>query len=481
MALSELKLTTTGTQNPVVFGDLGARTFTHPTVDFDVLTEFSLEEIQSSVDMQTALVAGHITLIDEGGQLVITLEGVVAKWYKDSDLLRPIKDGTGFKFVDSSGTEVLTTRHSGGDFTFSVSGVGNRVLRFDQKQVRFQLDGVAGAESLEVLDSGAGQVFKVDSAGVSTVGGRRKYPAANIDPTSPAPQVGDRYFNTVEGVWRTYFEAPWSSFLSQETHRAQVMYGLFANVLEQEGRYSTSQVMVGLINQIYRDAFELPSPPPSGINVPAFAVVDDLDATGPKLAYWDHTAAQTGWILTQHPWIDPLLMPGHVLDQITEVGSGNSSYSYAMGLLIHLKSNAMVNGMAIKLGSAPHDHAWAIRRSTSPGCAVPPVSTFTDVLASGTHTYSAIEVWESVTGFPAAFQVAVDDWLACMVWIGSGGQTQNVTAGRDAGYFLEDYAEVHGGVYIYQAGPPPGAVPVPNTISYSTIYGIASVDLGAVP
>ena len=56
------KITTTGTSpSTVILYDLGERTFTHPTVDLDLLLEFSLEEIQNSLDLITAIDAGRLT------------------------------------------------------------------------------------------------------------------------------------------------------------------------------------------------------------------------------------------------------------------------------------------------------------------------------------------------------------------------------------------------------------------------------------
>jgi len=201
--------------------------------------------------------------------------------------------------------------------------------------------------------------------------------------------------------------------------------------------------------------------------------------TGPQLAYWDFTAAQSGWILTSYPWANPVLVPGHVLNQIAGVGAGNSAWNFAMGTMLHLNVNAKVNDLTMKFGlGGTTAHAWAVRRSTSPGPTQPAANTFTEVLASGNHTYTTADTWESATGFPAAFNVSADDWLACMAWIGTGGQTANIASLRSAGNLNEDYATVAAGIYVTQAGPAPGAVPVPTNIIATTLYGVVSVDLG---
>lgn len=66
----QILLSTTGTLSPVVIADFGARSFLHPTVNFNLLDEFREDEIQSSVDLQAVLTAGHITLVDDNGNSI---------------------------------------------------------------------------------------------------------------------------------------------------------------------------------------------------------------------------------------------------------------------------------------------------------------------------------------------------------------------------------------------------------------------------
>lgn len=61
----QILLSTTGTLSPVIFIDLGRKTFTHPTIDFDLLTEYFKDDIQRSTDIQEALDNGYITIKDE--------------------------------------------------------------------------------------------------------------------------------------------------------------------------------------------------------------------------------------------------------------------------------------------------------------------------------------------------------------------------------------------------------------------------------
>ena len=68
---TQLLLSTTGVD--VTFADLGNRSFTHPTVDFDLFSEYPLEYLRDSDDLLSALVGGDITLVDESGASVIAL------------------------------------------------------------------------------------------------------------------------------------------------------------------------------------------------------------------------------------------------------------------------------------------------------------------------------------------------------------------------------------------------------------------------
>ncbi len=72
--MAQYKITTTGTQSPVIFHDLGRRQFTHPTVDYDLLAnnEFSLDEITNSLDIKNALSNGYITAKDENNESIIS-------------------------------------------------------------------------------------------------------------------------------------------------------------------------------------------------------------------------------------------------------------------------------------------------------------------------------------------------------------------------------------------------------------------------
>lgn len=68
---TQYKLTTTGTQNPVVIDDLGGISFTHPSSDVDLVTLGLEEDIRQSLefgDLKTSIEDGHITVSDEYGR-----------------------------------------------------------------------------------------------------------------------------------------------------------------------------------------------------------------------------------------------------------------------------------------------------------------------------------------------------------------------------------------------------------------------------
>jgi len=54
-------ITTTGSLGTVVINDLGARTFVHPVVGYDINQEYAIEEIRDSADLGNALNSGYVT------------------------------------------------------------------------------------------------------------------------------------------------------------------------------------------------------------------------------------------------------------------------------------------------------------------------------------------------------------------------------------------------------------------------------------
>ena len=71
----EIKLTTTGTLNPVVINDFGVRSFPHPTTNYSLTPEYTIDEIEHSNDLQLAINQGYINLKDENGNIFTTISG----------------------------------------------------------------------------------------------------------------------------------------------------------------------------------------------------------------------------------------------------------------------------------------------------------------------------------------------------------------------------------------------------------------------
>jgi hypothetical protein len=76
--MSQLLLTTTGTNTEVVLRDLGAPKFTHPVVDFDLLDEFDEDSLTLSGDLQNAVDQGWITLKVNGNLITDVSEASLA-------------------------------------------------------------------------------------------------------------------------------------------------------------------------------------------------------------------------------------------------------------------------------------------------------------------------------------------------------------------------------------------------------------------
>ena len=71
-------ITTTGVTSPVTFADLGNRSFAHPTTDYDLESEYSYVEINKSVDVQTAITNNWITVKDENGNPITSVDSAIA-------------------------------------------------------------------------------------------------------------------------------------------------------------------------------------------------------------------------------------------------------------------------------------------------------------------------------------------------------------------------------------------------------------------
>ena len=72
------RISTTGVISPVVINDLGARSFTHPTVQYDLEFDYTQEEIRFSADLQAALDNNYLTAEDAAGNPITNVTEAVA-------------------------------------------------------------------------------------------------------------------------------------------------------------------------------------------------------------------------------------------------------------------------------------------------------------------------------------------------------------------------------------------------------------------
>ncbi len=135
--MAAVYLTTTGTQNPVIIGDMGALTFPHPTVNYDLLNDVTEDEIQASSDLQLAIDSGWVTLIDDQGDPILITQDAGPHRHPMGDI-DPLMSGDPAYYMDGSGNWSIP---AGG-------GAGNTLdMAYDQ--------GGAGVGRAIVADAGA--------------------------------------------------------------------------------------------------------------------------------------------------------------------------------------------------------------------------------------------------------------------------------------------------------------------------------------
>lgn len=86
----QINITTTGTLSSVILNDLGARTFNHPVSSYNLLNEYVLHELVNSLDLQSAIDLGYITIDDENAVLITDLKDSLL-----SDMTKSVYDNSG--------------------------------------------------------------------------------------------------------------------------------------------------------------------------------------------------------------------------------------------------------------------------------------------------------------------------------------------------------------------------------------------------
>jgi len=206
----EIRLTTTGTLSPVPIADFGGRSFPHPTVNFNLLTEFSEDEIKASRSasgsLQAAVDAGYITLSDQLGNPITIVEEASAHEHepfvgdtgtggvKGFVPAPAAGDATAGKYLDSDGTWTVPPASS--DEKVGVSA--------DDTTPGYLLDKITTtttAVEFTEVNPGANEDLQIDVADMVGDSG-----AGGVAGLAPAPGVGDaaagKYLDA-DGTWTT--------------------------------------------------------------------------------------------------------------------------------------------------------------------------------------------------------------------------------------------------------------------------------------
>ncbi len=142
-------ITTTGAPATVIINDLGARTFVHPVVSYDLETGYTPFELSQSADLQAAITGGEITAVDGSGN-PITIVGQLTDLqaaYNSSMNPEIVTDATLGAVTIKRGSaadtnNVLETKNGAGSNTFEVTGAG-KVTGTDFNDVALTTGGVA--------------------------------------------------------------------------------------------------------------------------------------------------------------------------------------------------------------------------------------------------------------------------------------------------------------------------------------------------
>ena len=96
-------LTTTGTESPIVIDDWGKRTFTHPTTDYDLLDEFTIDEIRVSTDLQAYVDSEAVVITNHHNEVIKNLS-TLSNFFVDDVLINT----DGEVLVNQNGNVLLT-------------------------------------------------------------------------------------------------------------------------------------------------------------------------------------------------------------------------------------------------------------------------------------------------------------------------------------------------------------------------------------
>lgn len=104
----QILLTTTGVEPNVILTDMGERTFVHPTTDYNLLSEFRVDNLFGSESLQLALTNGYITLKDQNDNSITDIQKIHFYGKKSDD----VNEGTTKKFATVSQKQALDAANS---------------------------------------------------------------------------------------------------------------------------------------------------------------------------------------------------------------------------------------------------------------------------------------------------------------------------------------------------------------------------------
>ena len=127
-------ITTTGTPATVTFEDLGGRSFVHPVTNFDLTTEFRIEDLSTSGSVQSAIAGGEITATDGDGNSITNisqLQAIQGSYTNGTSAAVPeiTTDATREAFTVKQGSGADTDpiykgQNGAGADTFTITGEG---------------------------------------------------------------------------------------------------------------------------------------------------------------------------------------------------------------------------------------------------------------------------------------------------------------------------------------------------------------------
>jgi uncharacterized membrane protein YgcG len=182
------KINTTGISSPIIFYDLGERTFNHPTNNYDLELEFTKEEIRASTDIQNAINNNWITVYDEHNNLITSTNQIIThseltNLNNDDHLQYPlleetserikfnitnienghvlIYDSTNNNYINSTGGLDGTSGTSGSSGTSGINGISGT----SGSSGTSGIDGTSGSSGTSSIGYGIYAYAKTDADG----------------------------------------------------------------------------------------------------------------------------------------------------------------------------------------------------------------------------------------------------------------------------------------------------------------------------